>query len=136
MITHEKMFGTKKLQELTQIPLQTIYSWIYKGMLIPVAYEKYNGRPARRFNQKNLRELLTIKALRGFVSFQCLRKAAVILHEYGHNPFSLGTFLVFDDPENPKTVSIVKVKDGNFIELTGKHAGSMMLPLWNIGVNK
>jgi len=119
MIDQNETFGTKKLQELTEIPMRTIYSWIYKDMLIPFCYERDCGRWVRRFNQKNLRELLTIKALRGFVSFQSLRKAAGILHSYGHNPFSKGTFLVFGNPENPKTVSIVKAKDGNFIELTG-----------------
>jgi len=30
-------------------------------------------------------------------------------------------------------VDIIKAKDGNFIELTGKYAGHLLLPLWEIG---
>ena len=129
----EDMIGITKLEKRTGVPIQTLYNWLYAGIFEPVGKRIYRGREFNTFSEKTIREVLTIKALREFVSFQAMRKAGKILRSYGHNPFSKGTFLVVGTGDK---VDIVKAKDGEFIELTGKYAGQLLLPLWTIKENR
>jgi len=129
--TSKELFGIFELARRTGVPLDTLYGWLDKGIIKPVGKRVYRGRVCMAFNEKTVREVRVIRALRKVVSLQVLRKAAEILRSYGHNPFSQGTFLVIGVRDK---VDIIKAKDGNFIELTGKYAGHLLLPLWEIGV--
>ena len=107
--TSKELFGIFELARRTGVPLPTLYGWLDKGVIKPVGKRVYRGRECMAFNEKTVRE---------------------ILRSYGHNPFSQGTFLVIGVRDK---VDIIKAKDGNFIELTGKYAGHLLLPLWEIG---
>jgi len=125
----KREFGIVELQKRVGIPMPTLYYWLKAGIFKPVGKRIYRGRLFNTFTDKSVRELLTLKVLRQFVSFQMLCKAGKILRSYGHNPFSKGTFLVVGTGDR---VDIIKAKDGEIIALTGKYAGHLLLPLWNI----
>ena len=126
------MFGVVKLSKLTGMSIQRLNKWLHDGLFEPVGFGEYKGRKVRRYNEKSVREILLLKELRKYVSYEVIRRAAKILRSYGHNPFSEGSFLVIGNFNDPEKVQLIKAKDGNFIELTGKYAGQLLLPLWNL----
>jgi len=117
------------LQELTGINYRTIYRYIDRGLIEPVACP-LTGSLKFLFNQKTVKELNFIRSLRKYVSNQVLNKIAKLLRSQGDNPFSEGQFLVIDKENG--SAEVIKILEGNFIKTTGKNPGQLYLPLWNL----
>ena len=128
----KEKFGVSELSRRTGVPYATLNKWVRKDVIRPEGYREwaFDGY-AMWFTEKTVREVLLLRKLRkiGF-SFQKIREAAKILRRYGHNPFSSGTFIAFTQKGRP--VSLVKIKDGQVIELVGKYKGELLLPLWKV----
>ena len=130
----KEKFGVSELSRRTGVPYATLNKWVRKDVIRPEGYREwaFDGY-AMWFTEKTVREVLLLRKLRkiGF-SFQKIREAAKILRRYGHNPFSSGTFIAFTQKGRP--VSLVKIKDGQVIELVGKYKGELLLPLWDVNL--
>jgi len=131
MRTIEK-FGLSELAKRTGMHREVLWKWTKDGVISPEDYKPYGlTQRAMLFTEKTVREVKFLRTLRkmGF-SYQKIREAAKILRSYGHNPFSSGTFIAFTKKGRP--VSLVKIKDGQVIELVGKYKGELLLPLWKV----
>jgi len=132
MVRTREKFGLRELARRTGMHREVLWKWINDGVISPEGYRDWGlTKKAMLFTEKTAREVRFLRTLRkmGF-SYQKIREAAKILRSYGHNPFSSGTFIAFTKKGRP--VSLVKIKDGQVIELVGKYKGELLLPLWKV----
>jgi len=132
MVRTREKFGLRELARRTGMHREVLWKWINDGVISPEGYRDWGlTKKAMLFTEKTAREVRFLRTLRkmGF-SYQKIREAAKILRSYGHNPFSSGTIIAFTKKGRP--VSLVKIKDGQVIELVGKYKGELLLPLWKV----
>ena len=121
-------YTTKKVSELTGVPVRTLQFWAKEGIVAPAVYSGSRGQPMK-WAKKEVRELIILAELRKVLSMQKLREAMIHLRALGHNPLSSGRFAIITT-KNQNLKNLVKICDhGEAIEIMDKNQGQLLLPL-------
>ena len=118
---------------LAGISYRTGARWIESGIVQPQGYLGIQGSPVP-ITRKEARELRILAKLRGVLSLQALKQAAVYLRARGDNPYSDGRFAALKGPGRKRRL-IKCCRDGQVIDLLDEHQGQplLLVPLCDKG---
>ena len=115
------------------ISYRTAARWVESEIVRPVGYVGVQGAPIP-ITKKEARELRILAKLRGVLSLQALKQAAVYLRARGDNPFSEGRFAALRGPGRKRRL-IKCCADGQVIDLLDRDQGQplLLVPLCDKG---
>ncbi len=124
-----RAISMRSAAKIAGVPYPTVATWIEQGLIRPQEYIGIQGNRVK-LTAKDVNELCYLAKLRGLLSMQALKKALNYLRKLGYNPLSTGYFAVLGGP--PSRRRLIKIDNGEAVELIGKHKGQLLLiPLWN-----